>query len=148
VHRRRSRVRGTHHRRSLPILGPYTGDAPKAFLPRNAIRNLLRPFAEVINSPVHTGVDVTRFSAATGGTFNLGTSLGSIPATKVVLATGARQVPKLPSAAAKLPKKIVLLRTHDCRNPRQLRGGAVLILGPILAIDGRDRLLTAATRTS
>ncbi|MFF1830538.1 flavin-containing monooxygenase [Paenarthrobacter sp. NPDC058040] len=107
---------------------PYTGDDPEAFLPRIAIVNLLRRYAEVISAPVHTGVDVTRLSA-TNGTFHLETSLGSMQAKKVVLATGAYQVPKLPAMAEKLPKEIIQLHAHDYRSPRQLPDGAVLIVG-------------------
>ncbi|MFE4196432.1 flavin-containing monooxygenase [Paenarthrobacter sp. NPDC056912] len=108
---------------------PYAGDDPEGFLPRTAIVNLLRRYAEVINAPVHTGVDVTRLSATADGTFSLETSLGHLNARRVVLATGAYQVPKLPAMAAKLPTAITQLHTHDYRNPQQLPDGGVLIVG-------------------
>lgn len=107
---------------------PCTVDDPEAFLPRIAIVNLLRRYAEVISAPVHTGVDVTRLSKATNGTFNLEISLGSMQAKNVVLATGAYQVPKFPAMAAKLGKEITQLHTHDYRSPQQLPDGAVLIV--------------------
>ncbi|MFK0009274.1 flavin-containing monooxygenase [Paenarthrobacter sp. NPDC090520] len=108
---------------------PYTGDDPEGFLPRTAVVNLLRRYAEVISAPIHTGVDVTRLSAGTDGTFSLETSLGRLAAKKVVLATGAYQVPKVPAVAGKLPKEVTQLHTHLYRNPQQLPEGAVLIVG-------------------
>lgn len=107
---------------------PYTGDAPDDFLPRTAVVNLLRRYADVINAPVLTGVDVTRLSAS-NGTFSFETSQGRLAAKKVVLATGAYQVPRLPAMAAKLPKEVRQLHTHHYRSPQQLPDGAVLIVG-------------------
>ncbi|MFI2565415.1 flavin-containing monooxygenase [Paenarthrobacter sp. NPDC018779] len=108
---------------------PYTADDPEGFLPRTAVVNLLRRYAEVISAPIHTGVDVTKLSAGTDGTFSLETSQGRLGAKTVVLATGAYQVPKVPAVAGKLPKEVTQLHTHHYRNPQQLPEGAVLIVG-------------------
>ncbi|GAA3275807.1 hypothetical protein AAU01_16170 [Paenarthrobacter aurescens] len=79
---------------------PYDGDDRQAFIPRTAAMNLFRRYAELIAAPVHTGVDVTKASIASGGDFELETTLGSLRARKVVFATGAYQVPKIPAIAA------------------------------------------------
>lgn len=115
---------------SLDLPGmPYTGDEPEAFIPRNAVVNLFRRYAEVVGAPVHTGVDVTRLATSPDGGFSIESSLGHMKARKVVLATGAYQVPKVPALAASLSKDVVQLHTHDYRNPNQLPDGAVLIVG-------------------
>ncbi|MFJ6538835.1 flavin-containing monooxygenase [Paenarthrobacter sp. NPDC091711] len=108
---------------------PYDGDDRDAFISRDAVVNLFRRYAELISAPVHTGVDVTRLTSARNGGFNLETSLGNLRARKVVLATGAYQVPKVPALAAKLPAGVTQLHTHDYRSPSQLPAGAVLIVG-------------------
>jgi len=113
---------------SLDLPGmPYDGDDRDAFIPRDAAVDLFRRYAELIAAPVQTGVDVTRVSAAPEGGFLLETSQGSLRAGKVVLATGAYQVPKVPPA--ELPTGVTQLHTHDYRNPEQLPDGAVLIVG-------------------
>ncbi|YCH09970.1 flavin-containing monooxygenase [Arthrobacter sp. alpha11c] len=107
---------------------PYAGDDPDAFIPRIAAVNLFRKYAEVINAPVRTGVEVTRLAGAADG-FTIATSLGHMQARNVVLATGAYQVPKLPPIAGNLPQNVFQLHTHEYRNPQQLPDGAVLIVG-------------------
>lgn len=115
---------------SLNLPGmPYTGDEPEAFLPRTAVVNLLRRYAELISAPVHTGVDVLRLDVEPGGAFSLETSAGHLMARNVVLATGAYQVPKLPPIAKQLPATVTQLHTHHYRNPQQLPDGEVLIVG-------------------
>ena len=108
---------------------PYDGEDRDSFISRIAVVNLFRRYAELIAAPVQTGVDVTRLSHASDGAFNLETSLGSLRAKNVVLATGAYQVPKIPALAAGLPADVTQLHTHDYRNPEQLPEGAVLIVG-------------------
>ena len=115
---------------SLDLPGmPYADNEPEAFIPRNAVVNLFRRYAEVISAPVHTGVDVTRLATSPDGGFSIESSLGHMKARKVVLATGAYQVPKIPALANSLSKDIVHVHTHDYRNPNQLPDGAVLIVG-------------------
>ncbi|KUM40229.1 NAD(P)/FAD-dependent oxidoreductase [Arthrobacter sp. EpRS71] len=108
---------------------PYVGDDRDSFISRDAVVNLFRRYAELIAAPVHTGVDVTGLTSAPNGGFTLETSLGNLRARKVVLATGAYQVPKIPALAAKLPAGVTQLHTHHYRNPSQLPAGAVLIVG-------------------
>ncbi|MEV7660487.1 NAD(P)/FAD-dependent oxidoreductase [Paenarthrobacter sp. NPDC089316] len=115
---------------SLDLPGmPYDGGDRDAFIPRDAAVDLFRRYAELIAAPVDTGVDVTRLSASPEGGFLVETSLGTMRARQVVLSTGAYQVPKIPTLAAKLPGGVTQLHTHDYRNPEQLPDGAVLIVG-------------------
>lgn len=108
---------------------PSAGDEPDAFIRRIAAMNLFRKYAEVIDAPVRTGVEVTRLAAAADG-FTIETSLGHMQARNVVLATGAYQAPKLPAVAGNLPQNVFQLHTHEPRPPpQQLPDGAVLIVG-------------------
>ncbi|MDI3213235.1 NAD(P)/FAD-dependent oxidoreductase [Arthrobacter sp. AL12] len=117
----------------LPEL-TYDGPEPDAFLPRDEVIDLLRDYAARIKPPVLLGTEVTRISAATGGFpanggFSVTTSHGRWQARNVVLANGAFQLPRIPPAAAALPRHIRQLHSHDYRNPQQLRDGAVLVVG-------------------
>ncbi|MBB6404202.1 NAD(P)/FAD-dependent oxidoreductase [Arthrobacter sp. AZCC_0090] len=114
---------------SLDLPGmPYAGAEPGAFMARDDVVDYFRDYAQRIEAPVRTDMDVTRISTSDGG-FSVETSGGSWRARNVVLATGAYQEPKIPALAAGLPKSVLQLHTHDYRNPEQLPDGAVLIVG-------------------
>jgi putative flavoprotein involved in K+ transport len=78
---------------------------------------------------VRTGTDVTRIASANGSGFDVETSRGAWRARNVVLATGGFQKAKTPPLSAQLPGHILQLHTDDYRNPGQLPGGAVLVVG-------------------
>ncbi|WP_426302449.1 flavin-containing monooxygenase [Arthrobacter sp. R-11] len=107
---------------------PYDGPEPEGFMPRDEVVTLFRHYAQAIGAPVRSGADVTRISPANGG-FGVETSEGTWRARKVVLATGAYQVPKVPPLAAAIPGRIFQLHSHEYRNPGQLPDGEVLIVG-------------------
>ena len=111
----------------LPEL-TYDGPEPDAFLPRDEVVGLFRDYAARIKAPVRLETEVTRVSAANGG-FTVETNQGRWEARNVVLANGAFQVPAVPPAAVGLPGHIRQLHSHDYRNPQQLPGGAVLVVG-------------------
>ncbi|MFF2317482.1 flavin-containing monooxygenase [Arthrobacter sp. NPDC058097] len=106
----------------------YDGPEPDAFLPRDEVIELFREYARRIDAPVQLGTEVTHLARADGG-FAVDTSHGSWLARNVVLANGAYQVPRVPPSAARLPGHITQLHSHDYRNPAQLPGGAVLVVG-------------------
>jgi putative flavoprotein involved in K+ transport len=109
----------------------YDGPEPDAFLPRDEVIELFREYARRIDAPVQLGTEVTRV-ARVGGVdegFAVETNLGPWLARNVVLANGAYQVPRIPPSAARLPRHITQLHSHDYRNPAQLPDGAVLVVG-------------------
>jgi len=106
----------------------YDGPEPDAFLPRDEVIELFREYARRIAAPVQLGTEVTRV-ARVDGVFAVETNLGPWLARNVVLANGAYQVPRVPPSAAKLPRRITQLHSHDYRNPAQLPDGAVLVVG-------------------
>lgn len=115
---------------SLALPGmPYDGPAPEAFMLRDDLIGHFRHYAELIDAPVRTGIDVTGIAAADGGGFNVATTRGSWRVRNVVLATGGYQKPKIPVLSARLPSHILQLHTDSYRNPGQLPEGAVLIVG-------------------
>lgn len=115
---------------SLMLPGmPYAGPDPDAFMPRDDVVDYFRQYARTIGAPVRTDTDVTRIAPADGGAFDVETSQGAWRARNVVLATGGFQKAKIPALSAQLPGHIVQLHTNDYRNPGQLPGGAVLIVG-------------------
>lgn len=117
----------------------YSGPEPDAFLPRDEVIELFREYARRIAAPVQLGTEVTRVARADGGTadggptagggFAVDTNHGRWLARNVVLANGAYQRPRIPPSAAKLPRHIAQLHSHDYRNPAQLPDGAVLVVG-------------------
>ena len=113
---------------SLPGM-PFSGPDPDAFMPRDAVVDYFRHYAEAIGAPVRTSTDVTRIAAADGDAFDVETTQGSWRARNVVLATGGFQKAKIPALSARLPGHIVQLHTDEYRNPGQLPDGAVLIVG-------------------
>jgi putative flavoprotein involved in K+ transport len=111
----------------LPGL-PYDGPEPDVFIPRDAVIDLFRDYAQRIAAPVQLGTEATRISR-TDGTFTVETTSGPLAAANVILANGAFQRPRIPPASADIPAHVQQLHSHDYRNPRQLPDGAVLVVG-------------------
>ncbi|MFE5838822.1 flavin-containing monooxygenase [Arthrobacter sp. NPDC056493] len=115
----------------------YDGPEPDAFLPRDEVIELFRDYARKIAAPVQLGTEVTRVARAAragggptaDGAFAVDTNQGRWVARNVVLANGAYQRPRIPPSAAKLPRHIAQLHSHEYRNPQQLPDGAVLVVG-------------------
>lgn len=119
---------------SLALPGmPYDGPEPEAFMPRADVVDYMRKYAEAVGAPVRTDTDVTRIASGngngSGSGFSVETNRGGWRARNVVLATGGYQIPKIPAMASRLPGHILQLHTDSYRNPDQLPGGAVLIVG-------------------
>ncbi|MFE4834006.1 flavin-containing monooxygenase [Arthrobacter sp. NPDC056691] len=115
----------------------YDGPEPDAFLPRDEVIELFRDYARKIGAPVQLGTEVTRVARAAragggptaDGGFAVDTNQGRWLARNVVLANGAYQRPRIPPSAAKLPRHIAQLHSHEYRNPQQLPAGVVLVVG-------------------
>jgi len=106
----------------------YPGDDPDGFMVRDQIVDLVRDYARSFDPPLHEGVDVTRLGHD-GHRFTLATNRGLLHADQVVIATGAYHLPRIPRIAERLPENVVQLHSADYRNPQQLPGGAVLVVG-------------------
>jgi putative flavoprotein involved in K+ transport len=102
--------------------------APDSFAGRDAIVDYFEEYARRIAAPVRCGVEVTALRRKPGGSgFVAETADGAIEAGRVVVATGPFQRPIVPT----LVPDASILQVHSSayRNPGQLPGGAVLVVG-------------------
>jgi putative flavoprotein involved in K+ transport len=108
----------------------YHSDDPNGFSHKETVVSFLEDYASRINAPVRTGVQVkaVRQQARSSG-FLVESDVGTFATENVVAATGSFHDPLIPTVSAGLPNSIVQLHSSAYRNPQQLPGGAVLVVG-------------------
>lgn len=106
----------------------YQGEAPDGYLTAREAGQLVADYARVIAAPVRTHTTVTSLRPDDGG-YLAHTDQGSWQAQAVVLASGACAIARVPALYKKVPAGISMLTPMDCRNPGQLSGGGVLVVG-------------------
>jgi putative flavoprotein involved in K+ transport len=99
-----------------------------SFPTKDEMADYLEAYAERFDLPVRTGVAVDTLSKE-GDRYIVSSSAHRFEAERVVVASGAHHVPKIPSFAAELDPAIVQLHSKEYRGPHQLRGGDVLLVG-------------------
>lgn len=102
---------------------------PDGFAGKDQVADYLADYAEMIDAPIRTGVEVTSVRKIDGRPgFRVETSDGPIEARYVVAATGAFQKPVIPPI---IPASAGLHQIHSSayHNPAQLPEGAVLVIG-------------------
>ena len=102
---------------------------PDAFATKDEVADYLAAYAEKIDAPIRTGVEVTSVRRNTEGAgFHVETSEGTIRARYVVAATGAFQKPIIPRV---IPDSSGIHQIHSSsyHNPQDLPAGAVLVVG-------------------
>ncbi|RVU28040.1 FAD-dependent oxidoreductase [Streptomyces antnestii] len=107
----------------------FSDVAPDAFASKEQVADYFEAYAEKIDAPIRTGVEVTSVERhANRPGFRVETSEGVINARYVVAATGPFQKPVIPPI---LPADAVPVQIHSSayRNPEQLPEGAVLVIG-------------------
>jgi putative flavoprotein involved in K+ transport len=112
---------------SLPGM-PYDGPDPEGFSHWTAVVDLLERYAALVDAPVreHTPVlSVERDDEH----WRVRTESGLLTAGAVVVATGPFHRPRIPAYAGDLPPGLTQRHSVDYRNPDQLPGGAVLVVG-------------------
>ena len=103
--------------------------APAVSFPtKDEMADYLESYAARFDLPVRTGVKVDALSRQ-DDRFILSSGGRRFDAGHVVVATGANQVPKVPSFANDLHPSIVQLHSCQYRHPSQLQEGAVLVVG-------------------
>ena len=103
--------------------------APAVSFPtKDEMADYLESYAARFELPVRTGVEVDGLSRE-GDRFVVASGNRRFEAEHVVVATGANQVPKVPSFANDLHPSIVQLHSSQYRHPSQLQEGAVLVVG-------------------
>jgi len=106
----------------------YRGPDPDGYLAAGQVAAMLADYAGASAAPVLTGVTVTSVRAAGGG-YVVRTGRGSWRAPTVVLACGAAALPAVPPLARLVPAGITQVTPAAYRNPGQLPGGGVLVVG-------------------
>lgn len=96
---------------------------------KDDVADYLAAYAERFNLPVRLNSPVMRTRREPDGTFIVTTPTGELHARQVVVATGPFQTPRVPATAAQLDPRVQQLHSADYRNPGQLRGNRVLVVG-------------------
>jgi cation diffusion facilitator CzcD-associated flavoprotein CzcO len=109
--------------------GPYDGDDPDGFMPRDELVDHLERYAAGFAAPVREGVEVTLLRPRPDGEFELETTAGDLVAGTVVLSTGAYQRAHRPAGAGTLPPDLLQIDVEGYRNPGELPEGPVLLVG-------------------
>lgn len=120
---------------------------PNSFATKDRIVEYFEAIAKQINAPIRCGVEVksVEMKADVPG-FRAETSGGVIEATNVVAATGPFQRPIIPAV---VPPDAGIMQVHSSayRNPGQLPGGAVMVVGAgSSGVQIADELLRAGKR--
>jgi putative flavoprotein involved in K+ transport len=98
------------------------------FPTKDEMADYLESYAERFGIPVRTGISVKRLSRE-GDRFVVSADGRRFEADRVVVATGAHCLPKVPPFAHELDPGIVQMHSTEYRNPAQLRDGDVVIVG-------------------
>lgn len=107
----------------------FAGIQGEDFASKQQVADYFSAYAEHINAPIRTGVEVQAVQRLIGRPgFRVETSEGVIEAISVVAATGAFQHPVIPAI---VPEQSGLKQIHSShyRNPEQLPEGAVIVIG-------------------
>lgn len=102
----------------------YAGQNPHGFLSRDEIADYVAEYAADIAAPVRLGTRITRL-AAEYGAFRATIGEEVLTASRVVLATGPYQRPKIPEHTL----SVTHLHAQDYRRPSALPAGGVLVVG-------------------
>lgn len=102
---------------------------PDAFVPKDRMAQYLCDYAEMIAAPIRTGVEVLNAEKKPNeSAFLVDTSEGQIEAKRIVVATGAFQVPVIPPVIPK-DEDIFQLHSFHYHNSSQLPEGNVMVVG-------------------
>ncbi len=106
----------------------YQGPDPDGFMTASEVVGYLDRYQRSFGAPVETETAVCRMTGSSSG-FSLTTDQGQWHSRAVVIATGAFSHPAIPAWAGELPASIVRLAPVGYRNPSQLGGRRVLVVG-------------------
>jgi putative flavoprotein involved in K+ transport len=101
---------------------------PWSFPTKDEMADFLEAYARRFALPIRHGVRVESLTRE-GETYVLTAGNRRFEARQVVVAMASYQVPRVPGFAKDLDPRIVQISSPDYRNPSQLRGGRVLVVG-------------------
>ncbi len=111
----------------LPGLS-YSGDEPDGFMTMPQVIYFIDQYASLSEVPVHTHTTVTSVRRDSER-YQVTTDTGTWGGRTVVLASGACNLPVIPSLSDALPVNISTVTPHQYRNADQLDQGGVLVVG-------------------
>ena len=106
----------------------YDGPDPDGYMTMGEVIAFISRFAAVSRAPVRTQTAVTSVKRTDRG-YRVATSGGEIESRSVVLATGACNVPTVPSCRDSAPSAVEQITPFEYRNPASLPDGGVLVVG-------------------
>jgi len=107
---------------------PYAGGDPDGFMPAAGVAATLTRYAHLVGAPVRTATTVRTVRAVPQG-FEIRANDDLLRARAVVLAAGACTLPAIPAVAGAVPPPVTSLTPLTYRDPGQLPGGGVLVVG-------------------
>ena len=106
----------------------YDGNDPDGYRTMPEVIDFITAYANSISAPVRTHTRVTSVRSTDSG-YLVRTNQGEWRCRTVVLASGACNIPRVPSFADCVPRSVATLTAQSYRNPRQLADGGVLVVG-------------------
>ena len=106
----------------------YEGRDPDGYMTMREVVEFISRYAVVIAAPVRTHTTVTSVTRTDVG-YTVTTNTGVLQCRAVVLASGACNVPSVPSLSQALPPHVQSVTPFDYRNPGHLPDGGVLVVG-------------------
>ena len=106
----------------------YEGPDPDGYMTMGEVIEFIEHFAKVSGAPVRTGVNVTSVRQADDG-YHVTTSHGVVHSRTVVIASGACNQPAVPPLRDAVPTSVGQVTPLRYRDPAQLPGGGVLVVG-------------------
>jgi putative flavoprotein involved in K+ transport len=106
----------------------YDGEDPNGYMELPEIIAFIDSYAEFISAPVQTDTTVTSVGYE-NDRYKVVTNLGDWYCKAVVLASGAFNIPNIPSFNGALPCSITTITPDQYRNPDQLEPGGVMVVG-------------------
>jgi putative flavoprotein involved in K+ transport len=106
----------------------YEGPEPDGYMTMGEVTDFIERFANVSRAPVRVGTNVTSVRRTDDG-YRVLTTRGEISCRALVIASGACNSPVVPQVGRAAPADVDQLTMFDYREPGQLRGGGVLVVG-------------------
>jgi putative flavoprotein involved in K+ transport len=106
----------------------YEGPDPDGYMAMREVIDFISRFAVASHAPVRTHTAVTSVRRTDTG-YRVVTSGGEIDCHALVIASGACNVPSVPSLGQAMPAAIEQVTPFQYRNPAQLPDGSVLVVG-------------------
>jgi putative flavoprotein involved in K+ transport len=110
---------------------------------KNEMADYIQAYQRVFDLPVRLGTKVTALDPVDGG-YRLETTAGAVEAPQVIVATGAYRLPRVPPMAVRLDDDVFQIHTGVYRNPAQIPGRTVVVVG---AANSGAQIAPELTRT-